>query len=481
MRIIYIDVDSLRADHLGCYGYPRPTSPNIDAIAREGIVARNAYVSSSPCMPSRATLLTGRFAIEHGVLTHWGPGSEFRLAGEDHGYPVHSPFITRLLREHGYTTVSFSSFLDRHLAFWFSAGWSELHTHTLKRGNENADEVAAAYLPWIRDNIQHVDDLFLHLQFWDPHRNYTVPDPAAIEAVASAPGPDWITGDVIAAQQSDVHPYSATQLFPGLEPGASPVPAMPGQISSRQDAEQFVNGYDGAIRYLDDRLGELFDALDHAGVLDDTAIIISGDHGEALGETGVWGDHCSTAEAVHHVPLIIRWPGLLSREIDGLHYQADVLPTILDLLDIPIPVGWNAASFAPELRESPDAASRPYLVWDHGLYAAQRALRTPRWLYQETYHPGLFPHAPISLFAIDEDPHQQHDVAEDHPEIVEDLHERMSEWRQQHLEVTHAPDPLDLIVDGGGPYRYIGRRQWADRLSSQGLVMPSACGSEPTG
>ena len=121
----------------------------MDEVAREGVAFTRAYCSDSPCMPSRAALFSGRLGIKNGVVTHWGPGSEMRFPGWGHIYETRQPMLMRLLRQNGWDTVSFSSFADRHQAFWFTAGWSELHTFTLKGGSEDANEVNAAALPWL--------------------------------------------------------------------------------------------------------------------------------------------------------------------------------------------------------------------------------------------------------------------------------------------------------------------------------------------
>ena len=128
MRVIYIDIDSMRPKHIGAYGYHRNTTPNIDKMARQGVRFSRAYCASSPCVPSRASFASGLFGIHSGVMTHWGPGCDFRYPNDPE-----RPMFTRLLRENGYKLATFSSFADRHDAFWFMAGWNEVHTHTLKK------------------------------------------------------------------------------------------------------------------------------------------------------------------------------------------------------------------------------------------------------------------------------------------------------------------------------------------------------------
>ncbi|MBT3401952.1 MAG: sulfatase-like hydrolase/transferase, partial [Rhodospirillaceae bacterium] len=99
MRILYIDIDSLRPDHLGCYGYDRPTSPNVDQIAAEGARFTGVYVSDAPCLPSRASLFSARFGVQNGVVTHNGPGQWMSYAGEGHFHDPRAPMWMRFLQE----------------------------------------------------------------------------------------------------------------------------------------------------------------------------------------------------------------------------------------------------------------------------------------------------------------------------------------------------------------------------------------------
>jgi arylsulfatase A-like enzyme len=417
-------------------------------------------------VPARAGFLSGRFGVHHGALTHWGPGSHFRFPGEGHHYWQDMPLLTRYLRQHGYKTVSFSSFADRHQAFWFCAGWSEMHTHTLKGGAENADEVNAAVLPWLREHGSQ-DNYFLHIQYWDPHRSYTV-EQRWIDLFRGDPPPAWPDEEAIAQHQANYGPFSASELFP-FGNGKSPVATMPDQIANLQDWRQFVDGYDGAIRFMDDQIGQVFQALADLGILDETAVIISADHGEALGEQGIYGDHICAGEAVHNVPMIVRWPGVTpaDRSYDGLLYGVDLHPTLCDLLGLPTPARWDGRSFAAAVRGK-EWTGRPYLVWDHALYSCQRAVRTRDRLYIRTYHPGLYPFDDVMLFDMHRDPHQTTSIASQESQTTAYLDHLMSDWLQGNLG-HHAslPDPLPEVVRTG-PFKYVRLEPWIARLRNKG-------------
>lgn len=457
MRVIYIDIDSLRPKHIGANGYHRNTTPNIDKIAEQGVSFTRAYCASSPCVPSRASFASGMFGINHGVLTHWGPGCDFRISNHPD-----QPMFIRYLRNQGYKLATFSSFADRHDAFWFMAGWNEVHTHTLKKGNEDADEVMDAVLPWLEENGRD-DNYFLHLQVWDPHRNYTMPVEYQ-EMFKDTPPPAWPDAEAIASHQDNYAPFSALNLFPHGD-GKSNAPSIPDRIRNSDDFKAFVDAYDGSIRFMDEQLGRLFAKLEELGIMDETAIVISGDHGEAMGEHGIYGDHVCADEAVHNIPMIIKWPGMKqkNKRFNELVYNVDLTATIVDLLGIKVPKKWDGKSFASLLREE-DYEAREYLVWDHGLYSVSRSVRTDDWLLMRTYHPGVVPLEPIELYNMKDDPNMTTNLAEEREDIVAELDHLLQKWTHEHVQPGKQPDPLPLVVQTG-PYKYVTKEMWENRLS----------------
>ena len=142
MRVIYVDVDSLRPDHLGCYGYHRAISPNLDALAQRSVVFDSCYCSDSPCLPSRAALTSGRFGIVNGVIGHFGEAGRFRLE-PGHGVDRDHPLLGQRLGQHGYYTASISMFAERHRAYWFYANFRECIRATNEINDEQAHQVNA--------------------------------------------------------------------------------------------------------------------------------------------------------------------------------------------------------------------------------------------------------------------------------------------------------------------------------------------------
>src|SRR5574337_411819 len=173
--MLYIDIDTLRPDHLGCYGYGRATSPNIDALARDAIVFDNVHASDVPCLPSRTALLTGRFGIHNGVVNHGGTDADPTIDGASRGFwsRLQIDSFTSRLKRAGLRTVSISSFAQRHSAFHWYAGVDEAYD-VGQYGLEIADDVYAIADDWLTRRGRD-EDWYLHLHVWDPHTPYRAP------------------------------------------------------------------------------------------------------------------------------------------------------------------------------------------------------------------------------------------------------------------------------------------------------------------
>jgi choline-sulfatase len=475
MRVLYVDLDCCRADHLSCNGYPRQTSPNLDRIAQQGVSFTRCYCANSPCVPSRASLFFGRHGFNTGVVAHHGTGELYRHADIYHGHwrDMERPMLPMRLWQSGMKTVTFSCFHDRHNAWWFTAGWEGIHTFTRKRGQESADEVNEAFLPWLRDHGRE-DNWFIHLHYWDIHSHYRLPGDWP-NRFRGQPAPAWPDQETLDRHQSFYGPRSAVDLYTGYEGRESkkglsrPVPYMPDAIRTRDDFMLLIDSYDAAIAYADDHVGQVLDLLDELGVLDDTAIIVSGDHGDSFGEHGQYMDHGIANEAVHNIPMIVRWPGVTTQpgHCDSLIYGMDLGPTLCELLNLPLPSRWDGHSFAPALRGEA-FAGWPYQVWDHGIYTFTRAVRTPEWLMIRVLHPGLYPYDdPVMLHDMQADPHQAVNLAGERPEIVGTLSALMEEWRQEQIQKGGAPDPLEQMV-AEGPFLYYSPERMFARLEQTG-------------
>ncbi|MEO0514871.1 MAG: sulfatase-like hydrolase/transferase [Planctomycetota bacterium] len=486
-RILYLDLDALNPTHLGCYGYHRSTSPTIDAIALEGVRCTNVYCSDAPCLPSRTALYQGRFGIHTGVVGHGGTAADPKREGTTRGFrsTYEEDSFPRQLQKLGLHTAMISPFGQRHAAHQFYAGFHEVH-NTGYGGQEPVEVVQPTVAKWLNANAAG-ENWYLHVNYWDIHTNYRVPldygEPFRDEPVA-----DWYTDAVLYEHLKRGGPHSAKDLGMYRDSDVNAYPRTPKAIVDRATLKQWIDGYDTAIRYVDDAIAQIVQMLKDARVYDDTAIIISADHGENQGDLGIYGEHGTADQGTCHIPFIVKWPGMQRGTTDDrLHYHLDWPTTCLELLGRPelCPEVWDGVSFARTLREG-TAAGREQLVLSQCAHVCQRAVRfdedSHRWLYIRTYHDGLHPFPKHMLFDLTTDPHEQNDVAGEHPEVLRDAASRLMDWHDDAMatvvrDCSDVVDPMYTVLHEGGPQhaRPDGRtkqpadfRAYLDRLENTG-------------
>lgn len=469
MRILFLDLDTLRPDHLGCYGYHRNTSPNLDAIAFEGIRFTNYYCSDAPCLPSRAALMSGGFGIHTGVVNHGGTAADMRLEGESRGFAdiLRYQSLPAMLRSAGLYTVAISPFAERHGAWWFYAGFNEMY-NTGRGGAESAEEITPVALDWIQRNAAR-DNWFLHINYWDPHTPYRAPD-AFGNPFKDDPLPAWLTQEVLERHRGMVGPHGAREVGMYDSREDPRYPRHPGEIRDMVDVRRMVDGYDCGIRYMDQHIGRIFSALDEQGALDDLAIIISSDHGENMGELGIYGEHATADCITGRIPMIVRWPGARTGCVDtDLHYNLDLAPTLAELLGRPRASSWDGESYAPAIMRA-EPSGYDFLVLSQCAHVCQRGVRFGPWMYVRTYHDGyhLFPDE--MLYNIEDDPHEQRDLAADSPEVCRQAANYLVEWHAAMMaSMPYDVDPLWTVMKEGGPYHARGHlRAYCERLELTG-------------
>jgi arylsulfatase A-like enzyme len=230
-----------------------------------------------------------------------------------------------------------------------------------------------------------------------------------------------------------------------------------------QAVKQWIDGYDMGIWYADLWVGKLLDKLEELDLLDEVVIIVSSDHSEAQGEFDIWGDHQTADESVSKVPLLIRWPGITDASENGpagrvdsaLHYHFDWAATLIDMVGGVVPPNWDGQSFADAFKNGKESG-REYLVISQGAWSAQRSVRFEHagesWLCLRTYHDGHKKLEPVMLFNLTQDPHEQHDLHVDRPDLVEKAMGMLAEWQHEMMLRSESNiDPLMTILREGGP------------------------------
>ena len=459
MRILYIDIDTLRPDHMGAYGYPRNTTPNMDAIALEGTRFNCMYTSDAPCLPSRAALISGMFGIHNGAVGHGGTAADRRLTGADRDFmdQIDLNNFNRIFRRAGIHTVSISTFPERHSSYWFSAGFHETYNQG-GCGGESAETLTPIALDWLERRGKE-DNWYLHFHLWDPHTPYRAPKEFG-NPFENDPVPTFITEKILEGHQHIASPHGAREIGMYTDIENPAFPRHPGSVRDMAGVRRFIDGYDCGIKWADEACGMLFKKLKDLGIYDDTAVIITSDHGENMGELGLYAEHATADEPTCHIPMIIKWPGIEGGKTDnGLHYQLDLAPTLSDLLNVSKSENWDGESFAGSITQGGDTG-RDSLVLSQMAHVCQRSARFDDWLYIRTVHDGFHLFDQEMLFNIKDDPHELNDVKDLHPDVCAKGARIILNWHENQMLKSASPvDPMWTVMHEGGPYHAKG---WKD-------------------
>jgi arylsulfatase A-like enzyme len=219
------------------------------------------------------------------------------------------------------------------------------------------------------------------------------------------------------------------------------------------DQEYVVAQYDGAVAYMDAAIQSIFTALAELGVLDDTIVVLNGDHGETLYEHECWFDHHGMYDNTLHVPLIIRYPPKLpqGRRVGGYNQHKDLVPTILDLADLPAPsdATIEGRSLLPMVRgEVPSHESELYIT--ECTWMRKHGWRTPEWKLIVALEPDFHFKPPVELYNLVQDPGENRNLAEQEPEVVAFLTSRMERWIDRRERETGLPNPIHHQGDWHG-------------------------------
>ena len=408
-NVLLVSIDSLRPDHLHCYGAEHDTSPVIDALARDGTRFQTVVSPSSWTLPAHLTLLTGLPPERHGVVD-----DATRLRGD-------ALFLTEVLWQAGYTTAGFVSAPYLDAMYGFSQGFDLYDDYSIAKRSFEASQhgstsplllgIFDAWLErWNADGRERPFFAFLHM--WDVHYDYTPPPPYDTmfdpDYRGSVTGEDFELG---------------TQVHVGMDP---------------RDLAHVVALYDGEIRYTDHYLGLVLERLRALGILDQTIVVVTADHGDEFLEHGRKGHKQALYDESILVPLIIRYPGTVpaGRVVNEQVRLMDVGPTILTLAGLPRPADFGAAGTgpyaardlgpwvtAPPDRRPPPLPAFSDLVGDAPVPLA--SIRTPDLkLIQEQGAGGR-----EELYALASDPGERTNLLPGAAPAVVPLQQELSDWR----------------------------------------------------
>ena len=320
-NVVFILVDALRADHLHCYGYDRQTSPNVDALAREGLLFENVRSQASSTYPSLNSILTSRYPYEF-----------FGQPDQRLGIPDGIASLPVLLKGAGYNTaaVSASPIVRKSKSRFnptggFAAGYDVFVESCAWRDAQEVNRRVLSSLSQLRNPF------FLYIHYMEPHGPYRPPD--GFRRFSGA--------------------YSNKEFIARGDP--NPLEAEKGGMSTgvaSADIEHLRDLYDDEIAYFDLKLGELINALKDRNLWGNTIVVLTADHGEEFMEHGYVKHAHTLFDTSLHVPLIMRIPGMPTSRAGGVVQSLDIAPTLLDYAGVDIRnIALSGRSLRPLIEE----------------------------------------------------------------------------------------------------------------------------------
>lgn len=448
--IVVVAVDTLRPDHLGCYGYERPTSPSIDALARESVVFEQACAAGIPTTPAFTTLLTGLHPYRHRVVTHpaaWRLDEDVLL-------------LPQLAKAAGYLTVGCDNLVVQGAGrgTWFARGYDHYSGFSYAPFGDQSAQLTDRALSVAGDAGER--PLFLFVHYWDPHTPYgPMPPYDTLHLEPSAP----VSFDM--AEVRAIHPEYYDAFLADM------------RLARPDDYNFVVAQYDGEISQVDAQIGRLLDGLRSCRRWENMIVLIVSDHGECFGEGGLHFDHHGLHDAVIRVAMILRLPSVPGARVPALVSHEDVLPTLCEAAGLPRPpYELTGRSMLPlvDTFAADTHGIRSSVVSVESSRQASLALRTEREKLivpvvedaEGRSLPDLYgrPRDPSPrLFDLTVDPSERHDLAAERPDAVARLWAELDAWRAEQEKATGLPDPV-LTQGLSLPYeRFMERRgrRWA--------------------
>ena len=422
--IIVISIDTLRADHLGCYGYFRDTSPNLDALAEQSVFFDLCLTPIATTLPAHTSLFTGVYPIEHGLLINFK-----RTVRPFVPVPALRSFA-QFAQERGYETAAFVSAVPVGSSTGIAAGFEVFDE---PEGEERrAEQTSEPLLAWI--DGERREPFFLWVHYFDPHHTYRAPAPFDSRYVNDEALETYL------AEREIKHNV--------VRPIGDPV-----------KTRRVNNGYDGEIRYVDRQVGQLIARLKQRGLWEDSAVILLSDHGESLGDHDMGGHGYIYREQLH-VPLMMKIPELEPRRVSFPMSLVDVLPTTIGLLGEQ--ESWSEFLAQASGQDVLASGFSPLAVFSQrtgrnrkDIRGSAYALATADWKYvHESERENR-------LFDWKRDPFELSDVLPGHEGIAKDLEAQLLQLIHTHEESAEkigAPEPRELdpeMVEKLGALGYV--------------------------
>ncbi len=400
VNVLVITIDTLRADRLGCYGYSRPTTPHIDALAESGVRFENAFCQAPLTLPSHCSIFTSRYTLSHGSLGH--------------AYPLNPEVgtLAEFFRAAGRTTAAFVSnhVLDSRygLSKGFDTYWEVYRMPLGERmalKEDSHDPTTAAAVSWFREH--QGEPFFVWVHWFHPHKPY---DPPAEYA------------ERFAGSSAEGHVWTPQELMDVWQGTA--------EISAEEVA-RLRDLYDGEVAFSDAQVGLLLDEMKRLGVYDRTLIVLTADHGEVLFEHDrYFGHDIMLYDPAMHVPLIVRNPAWQPAVIPEMVQSIDIGPTVLAALGVEAGAPLEGKDLAPLLRGDASASTKIAVCLS---YPPEKnslpifGLSTDGWkLFLHESENGFR----RELYDLENDPGEEKDLADENPDRASALETYYVRWAE---------------------------------------------------
>lgn len=398
-NVLLITMDTLRADAVGIYGDPRLKTPAMDSLGRQGTRFSLAMTPEPQTNPTHASIFTGMFPGRHGVMHHMASLLS----------PDVKP-IAEILSEAGYATAGHYSWISFDPQYsGLERGFATYERHTVDRSwpsdrkadwyeqylDSKADVTTDGVLSWAENGV--TEPFFLWIHYNDAHWPYAPPAPF-----------DTMFDQCQTCLDGSMD--SVIRIAEGYSPTTEEIAHLRGL-------------YDGEVAFEDQQLGRVIDWMRDKGILDNTIVVLTADHGEGFWEKGLWSHQEVLYNTAARVPLIIRYPAMAPAGgvVDAPVSTVDILPTILDMLGMTHPGGLEGYSMLPLILGQQTSEDRAVFsqLWDGGkLAVVYRGMKLI-----ENRQTGT-----IELYDVRSDPAEASNLVNSQPDVARDLKDRLDEW-----------------------------------------------------
>ncbi|MCJ7679671.1 MAG: sulfatase-like hydrolase/transferase, partial [Candidatus Aminicenantes bacterium] len=401
-NVIFITLDTLRADRLGAYGYEKNTSPIIDGLARESIVFENSYANATWTLPSHMSLMTSLYTTMHRV-----DDQTVKLSGSIRT-------LSEVFKEQGYTTAAFTAGYLVSKVFGFDRGFDLYKEEYLTKTENDGQgyrlkQILKNMFFWLDEHAE--EQFFLFLHSYDIHEPFIAHEYLK-EFEDQYDGPLQFLNS-----HKELISHPEYPRFKGMVEGYLNINIFyrdiinTGKIKlTEADIGHIRALYDNEVRYADFYIGKLLQKLEELGLADTTILVIWSDHGEELLERGRIQHGGSLYEEIIRVPLILHLPGYKANGVNTRLVQSiDIAPTLCDIVDILPAPGFMGRSVL-----SPDESENEYVIAEQ---LRVKTLRSKRYkLIASNQTEGK-----ILLFDLESDPFERSNIASEKPDIVNEL------------------------------------------------------------